>query len=207
MKDQKNKGALGILSLILWAALLTVIARLLAHHSGWDLNGILCKILLWVMQCITIFFCWWIFTGLRLNRFIKRLNETGYTYLRTHDVDAYLREIDTCCEMPGVKNAVISGIPARDYVMILKIRTLRESGRGEEARALLEIAQQSMKGEKTQLLLKAEEAHPGSVRPKPEGDCVPCPDCKGTGLIAKRVLKLDIGKVCKTCGGSGYVPR
>ena len=51
------------------------------------------------------------------------------------------------------------------------------------------------------------EAHPGSVRPKPEGDCVPCPDCKGKGIIAKRVLKLDIGKVCKTCGGSGYVPR
>ena len=51
------------------------------------------------------------------------------------------------------------------------------------------------------------EAHPGSVRPKPEGDCVLCPDCKGKGIIAKRVLKLDIGKVCKTCGGSGYVPR
>ena len=45
MKEQKNKGALGILSLALWAALLTVIARLMTHHSGWDLNGILCKIL------------------------------------------------------------------------------------------------------------------------------------------------------------------
>ena len=54
---------------------------------------------------------------------------------------------------------------------------------------------------------KYREAHPGSVRPKPEGDCVPCPDCEGRGIIAKRVLKLDIGKVCKTCGGSGYVPK
>ena len=51
------------------------------------------------------------------------------------------------------------------------------------------------------------EAHPGSTRPKPEGDCVPCPDCEGKGIIAKRVLKLDIGKVCKTCNGSGYVPH
>ena len=51
------------------------------------------------------------------------------------------------------------------------------------------------------------EAHPGSVRLKPEGDCALCPDCKGKGIIAKRVLKLDIGKVCKTCGGSGYVPQ
>jgi hypothetical protein len=41
--------------------------------------------------------------------------------------------------------------------MILKIRTLREAGRGEDALALLEAAQQSMKGEKAQLLLRAEE--------------------------------------------------
>lgn len=53
---------------------------------------------------------------------------------------------------------------------------------------------------------KYREAHPGSVRPKPEGNCVFCPDCDGKGLIVKRVLKLDIGKVCRTCGGSGYVP-
>lgn len=152
-----RKAAAGLLSLVLWAALLTVIARLLPHRSGWNLSGILSKILLWAMQCIAIFFCWWIFTGLRLNSFIKRLNEAGYTYLRTHDVDAYLREIDICCEMSGVKNAVISGIPARDYVMILKIRTLREAGRGEEALALLETAKQEMKGEKAQLLLWDEE--------------------------------------------------
>lgn len=95
--------------------------------------------------------------GLRLNRFIKRLNEAGYTYLETHGVDVYLREIDICCEMPGAKNAVISGIPARDYVMILKIRTLREAGREEDARALLETAKQKMKGEKVLLLLRDEE--------------------------------------------------
>ena len=159
MKDQKNKGALGILSLVLWAALLTVIARLLTRRAGWDwdLSGILFKILLWVMLCIAIFFCWWIFTGLRLNRFMKRIEEAGYTYLKTHDVDAYLREIDTCCEMPGVKSFMLSGIPAKDYVMIIKIQTLREAGRKEEAHALLESAQQSMKGEKAQLLLREEE--------------------------------------------------
>ena len=158
MKKDK-KAAAGILSLVLWAALLTVIARLLARRAGWDwdLNGILFKILLWVMLCIAIFFCWWIFTGLRLNRFMKRIEEAGYTYLKTHDVDAYLREIDTCCEMPGVKSFMLSGIPAKDYVMIIKIQTLREAGLKEEAHALLESAQQSMKGEKAQLLLREEE--------------------------------------------------
>ena len=52
---------------------------------------------------------------------------------------------------------MISEIPARDYVMILKIRTLREAGRREEALALLETAKQEMKGEKAQLLLREEE--------------------------------------------------
>ena len=79
------------------------------------------------------------------------------TFLETHDVDAYLREIDTCCEMPGVKSFVLSGIPARDYVMILKIRTLREARCEEDARALLETAKQEMKGEKALLLLRDEE--------------------------------------------------
>ena len=157
MKEQKNKSAMGILSLFLWAVLLTVIARLLTHRGGWDFSGILFKVLLWVMLCIAVFFCWWIFTGLRLNRFMKRIEEAGYTYLKTHDVDVYLQEIDTCCEMPGVKSFMLSGIPAKDYVMIIKIQTLREAGRKEEAHALLESAQQSMKGEKAQLLLREEE--------------------------------------------------
>lgn len=53
------------------------------------------------------------------------------------------------------------------------------------------------------------EAYPGAVRAKPEGDCVLCPDCQGRGLHIKRLplLKVDVGKVCKTCGGSGYLPR
>ena len=104
MKKDK-KAAAGILSLVLWAALLTVIARLLARRAGWDwdLSGILFKVLLWVMLCIAIFFCWWIFAGLRLNRFMKRLNEAGYTYLKTHDVDAYLREMDACWKLQSRK--------------------------------------------------------------------------------------------------------
>ena len=54
---------------------------------------------------------------------------------------------------------------------------------------------------------KYKEVHPDSVKPKPEGNSVPCPDCNGKGITFKKVLKLDIGKVCKTCGGSGYVPH
>lgn len=55
---------------------------------------------------------------------------------------------------------------------------------------------------------KYREAHPGSTSPKPEGNCVICPDCQGKGLLLKKLplLKVDAGKVCKTCSGSGYVP-
>ena len=52
---------------------------------------------------------------------------------------------------------MMSGIPARDYVAILKIQTLREAGRREEAFALLKTAQPEMKGERAQLLLGAEK--------------------------------------------------
>ncbi len=53
------------------------------------------------------------------------------------------------------------------------------------------------------------EVHPGSTPPKPEGNCVICPDCQGKGLHLKKLplLKVDVGKVCKTCGGSGYLPQ
>ena len=56
---------------------------------------------------------------------------------------------------------------------------------------------------------KYHEAHPGSTPPKPEGNCVICPDCQGKGLHLKKIplLKVDVGKVCKTCGGSGYLPQ
>jgi len=51
--------------------------------------------------------------------------------------------------------------------------------------------------------------HPDSVKPKPEGACVACPDCGGTGARLKNLplVHIQVAKVCKTCGGSGYVPK
>ena len=44
-----------------------------------------------------------------------------------------------------------------------------------------------------------------------EGNCYVevCPECQGKGLHLKKLplLKVDVGKVCKTCGGSGYLPQ
>lgn len=56
---------------------------------------------------------------------------------------------------------------------------------------------------------KYREAHPGYTPQKPEGNCVICPDCQGKGLYLKKLplIKVDVGKVCKTCGGSGYLSK
>lgn len=41
--------------------------------------------------------------------------------------------------------------------------------------------------------------------PSPDG--VPCPDCQGNGVHVKRVpiLGIKVGRVCKTCGGTGDI--
>lgn len=156
MKKDK-KAAAGILSLVLWAALLTVLLHLLDRHGGGHLIEGLGHVLYWIMLCIAVFFIWWLLMGWRLRKFMKRLDKEGLDYLRNRDVDGYLLELDACCEMVGVRNMTLGGIPATDYVTILKIRTLREAGREREAFALLETAKQEMKGEKSLLLLRDEE--------------------------------------------------
>lgn len=52
---------------------------------------------------------------------------------------------------------------------------------------------------------KYSTASPDSVQPKPEGDYVICPDCRGKGLKVKNIVLLKVSKVCETCGGSGYI--
>ena len=152
-----KKAAAGILSLVLWAALLTVLLHLLDRRSGGHLIEGLGHVVYWLMLCIAVFFFWWLLMGRRLRKFMKRLDRAGLDYLRSRGVDGYLLKLDACCEMAGVRNMTLGGIPALDYVTILKIRTLREAGREGEVFALLETAKQEMKGEKALLLLRDEE--------------------------------------------------
>ncbi len=52
---------------------------------------------------------------------------------------------------------------------------------------------------------------PDFRQPKPEGDCVVCPACQGRGILFKKFpfqkAGINIGKGCKICGGSGYLPN
>ena len=88
-------------------------------------------------------------------------------------------------------------------------RTLTETGVLERA-AILTDERLKQNAEQTwEQYKRYRETYPNSVQPKPEGDCTVCPDCQGRGLLLKKLplLKVDVGKVCKTCGGSGYLPK
>lgn len=86
-------------------------------------------------------------------------------------------------------------------------RTMEEAGVLNRIGVMTKEAYEQVAGQMFEQFEKYKEAHPNSVKPKPEGDCILCPVCNGKGIIFKKVLKLDVGKVCKTCGGSGYAPR
>ena len=42
------------------------------------------------------------------------------------------------------------------------------------------------------------KTRPGSVRPKPEGDCVLCPDCKGEGITARCARPAAVLDMCRS---------
>ena len=64
--------------------------------------------------------------SVRINHLIKRLDAAGFQYQTTHMKKAYLTELDECAKMPGAEKITLSKMPAKDYLTILKIRTLRE---------------------------------------------------------------------------------
>ena len=67
-----------------------------------------------------------------------------------------LHTLDACARMAGIEKCTVSKIPAKDFLTISKIQVLREAGRREEGLALLKTAQQEIKDENSQVLLKAE---------------------------------------------------
>ena len=79
-----------------------------------------------ILACVAAFLGWWVYMSVRINHLIKRLDAAGFQYQTTHDEKAYLTELDECAKMPGAEKITLSKMPAKDYLTILKIRTLRE---------------------------------------------------------------------------------
>ena len=71
-----------------------------------------------------------------------------------------MAQLAQCEALPGVERTTFYELPARDYLAVLKIRVLRETGRTAECRAVLDaamerttnaLARQSFQGEEALL--------------------------------------------------------
>lgn len=153
MSGKKNKRLLGVISIFLWAVILTIVLRSYLEKTGYTLP------VFWVviLACAAAFLGWWVYMSVRINHLIKRLDAAGFQYQTTHDEKAYLIELDECAKMPRAEKITLSKMPAKDYLTILKIRTLREAGRTAEASTLLETARTEITNDRARQLLKAEE--------------------------------------------------
>lgn len=112
-----------------------------------------------------------------------------------------------CFQCGGKKRKILVNLLSSGYKDLEKM--MKETG---VLRRIGRFTKEDFKQNAEQILRQFEQyraANPGSVRPKPEGDCRLCPDCEGRGARVKKLplIKLDVAKICKTCGGSGYVPK
>mgnify|MGYP001510199162 CR=1 FL=1 len=145
MSGKKNKRLLGVISIFLWAVILTIVLRSYLEKTGYTLP------VFWIviLACAAAFLGWWVYMSVRINHLIKRLDAAGFQYQTTHDEKAYLTEL--------AEKITLSKMPAKDYLTILKIRTLREVGRTAEASTLLETTRTEITNDRARQLLKAEE--------------------------------------------------
>ena len=99
MSGKKNKRLLGVISIFLWAVILTIVLRSYLEKTGYTLP------VFWIviLACAAAFLGWWVYMSVRINHLIKRLDAAGFQYQTTHDEKAYLTELDECAKMPGAE--------------------------------------------------------------------------------------------------------
>ena len=69
-----------------------------------------------------------------------------------------MAQLAQCEALPGVDRTVFYDLPARDYLAILKVRVLRETGRTAECRAVLDAAMERTTNELARQSFRTEEA-------------------------------------------------
>lgn len=99
MSGKKNKRLLGVISIFLWAVILTIVLRSYLEKTGYTLP------VFWIviLACAAAFLGWWVYMSVRINHLIKRLDAAGFQYQTTHDEKAYLTELDDVQKMPGAE--------------------------------------------------------------------------------------------------------
>ena len=129
----KKNTKLRLAALVMLGVVVSMWLRACAQTFGWTFD----PTLLLLAAAAVVFVCWWGLGSWRVARFCKRLDRAGTAYVETHDGEAYLRELDACARMPGTGKSAISGMPVQEFLSVLRVRTLREMGRREEALALI----------------------------------------------------------------------
>ena len=153
MNKEKIKPVLGVIAILLWAIIIIVAVRYYIEQIE---NGLPIFRIIFIV-CIVLFFIWWLYKSIRFQRFMKCFDEAGFQYLVTQDTEAYLKELDEYSKIPGVEKFTLSNIPAKQYIVLLKIINLRYVGRVEEAYTLLEMIEKDIVNDKARQLWEAEK--------------------------------------------------
>lgn len=153
MNKEKIKPVLGVIAILLWAIIIIVAVRSYIKQIE---NSLPIFRIIFIV-CIVLFFIWWLYKSIRFQRFMKCFDEAGFRYLVTQDTEAYLKELDECSKIPGVEKFTLSNIPAKQYIVLLKIINLRYVGRVEEAYTLLEMIEKDIVNDKARQLWEAEK--------------------------------------------------
>ncbi len=94
MSGKKNKDFLGVISIFLWAVILTIVLRSIWRKTGYTLPVLNCH-----SGLAAAFLGWWVYMSVRINHLIK-IDAAGFQYQTTHDEKAYLTELDECAKCP-----------------------------------------------------------------------------------------------------------
>lgn len=153
-RNKKINPAAAMIAVFLWAIVLTMVLHAYFQQGGTLTKVVEAALIVLALAGLIAFICIYI---IPIRRLSARISKAAFQYQLTHDGEAYLAELEECRKMPGVKRATFYDVPAKDFLAILKIRTLREMGLTDESRTLLEAVAQETKSALTQQALKAEE--------------------------------------------------
>lgn len=155
MERKKNKRLIGVIALFLWGVILVWVFRSYLEERNRSILSVLLDLLV-VLTFLGI--CYWIYAGIRARSLGKQIDKAVFQYQLSHDAEAYLAQLEHCGTLPGLERTAFYGIPAKDYLAVLKLRILREMGRMEEAHAVLDAAMAETTCDLTRQALQAEEA-------------------------------------------------
>ena len=155
MKSGNNKRLLRIFVFFLWGIILAWVIQAYLAEEGSSLSTVF---LVLGVALIFLVLCYRIYLAMRAQRLGKQIDKAVFQYQLSHDVDAYLAQLAQCEALPDVDRTAFYDLPARDYLAILKIRVLRETGRTAECRAVLDAAMERTTNELARQSFRTEEA-------------------------------------------------